>query len=357
MKYHIYINVINNELKHAGNKAVNDCTKILEKQGYELIQLNFYKHKYLIFVNLIKILFQLIVIILKIKPRSLIIIQYPLFGLKGYFKVFIKLLKFRDCFFACMIHDLDSLRFQKSNQKVSYEISNLNAYDVLITHNDNMTQWLKSKSIKAEIIVLGIFDYLYTNENEFNRLSIFSKGKKDVVIAGNLAKGEYIYDLDSISKNIYFRLYGPGLNLKRLEKQEHVIWEGTFSAEDLVEKLKGSFGLIWDGNNIEQCDGLYGNYIAYNNPHKISLYLASGLPVILPNNAALSKFVLENGIGIVINNLIELSDIIDKINVDQYEAMLKNIDSIKSKLKVGYFFQTAIEQTEAIYNSRISSFE
>lgn len=355
MKYHFYINVINHNLKHAGSKAVNDCSNILGKQGYKLIQLNFYKHRYLIAFNLIKMIIQLAGMVISIKPKSLIIIQYPLFGLKGYFRLFIRALKFKNCFFACVVHDLNSLRYQKSDQEISNEIRNLNVYDVLISHNNKMTEWLKSKSIQTKVINLQVFDYLYNHENLFNRLSTFKKGEREVVFAGNLGRGKFIYDLDKIVKNIKIKLYGPGLDLKSFEKQKHVKWEGTFAAEELVEKLKGNFGLIWDGDDIEQCGGQFGDYIAYNNPHKISLYLAAGLPIILPTKAALSTFVIDNNIGVVVNSLSELSDVIASIDENKYEIMIKNIKLISDKLKAGGFFRSAIEKVESFYKSHINS--
>lgn len=351
MKYHFYVNVINHNLKHAGSKAVSDCTNILGKQGYELIQLNFYKYKYLAVFNILKMIVQLTGMVFFIKPKSLIVMQYPLFGLKGYFRLFIGILKLKKCFFACIIHDLNSLRYQKAEPEIAGEISNLNAYDIIISHNHSMTEWLKSKSTQTKVIDLEIFDYLCTQENQFNRIAAFKNGEREVIFAGNLSRGKFIYNLGKATNRIYFKLYGPGLDLKRFEKQENVSWEGTFTAEALVEKLKGNFGLIWDGDDVEQCAGQYGNYIAYNNPHKISLYLAAGLPIILPLKAALSKFVIDNNIGVAINSLSELSDIIDNIDVNQYEIMIKNIISISNKLKTGYFFQSAIKRVEVIYET------
>ena len=50
--------------------------------------------------------------------------------------------------------------------------------------------------------------------------------------------------------------------------------------------MEGSFGLVWDGISVETCAGVYGEYLKVNNPHKTSLYLASGIPVIIWKEAA-----------------------------------------------------------------------
>ncbi|NRO11242.1 Beta-1,6-galactofuranosyltransferase WbbI [Lactobacillus helveticus] len=46
-----------------------------------------------------------------------------------------------------------------------------------------------------------------------------------------------------------------------------------------------------------------GNYLRYNDPHKLSLYLASGIPVIIWKKAAEAKFVEENKVGITVDSL------------------------------------------------------
>ena len=62
--------------------------------------------------------------------------------------------------------------------------------------------------------------------------------------------------------------------------------------------LFGSFGLVWDGMSSETCKGSFGEYLRINNPHKTSLYLASGIPVIIWSKAALAEFIEKNKCGI-----------------------------------------------------------
>lgn len=56
--------------------------------------------------------------------------------------------------------------------------------------------------------------------------------------------------------------------------------EGSYMPEELPEKLEAKYGLVWDGLEITSCEGTFGQYLKYNNPHKFSLYMAAGIAVI-----------------------------------------------------------------------------
>lgn len=348
MKYQLSINLKNFNLKHAGTKAVTDCEQILNNKGYKSISLVFNKSPYLIGFSLIKLIGQLLAWTIRVKPGSLIIIQYPLIGVNRFFKLFIYILKSKQCTVNCIIHDINTLRNLESDYQISKEVKYLNAYDSIITHNNKMTQWLKSKGLTSATFPIQIFDYLYKDENEYNRLKNFSECKTEIIFAGNLTRGRFIYNLFQIKK-LQFLLYGPTTNALQISKQKNVDWKGTYEPEDLVTKLEGTFGLIWDGDDTDDCDGRFGNYIKYNNPHKLSLYIAAGLPVIIPAKAALSEFVEKNNIGISINSLKDIDKQVNRITIEAYETMLRNIDVLKCQVKHGHFFLTSLNWIEEKY--------
>ncbi|WP_299285802.1 hypothetical protein [uncultured Mucilaginibacter sp.] len=345
MKYQLNIQLKNFDLKHAGTKAVTDCVQILNSKGYTNIFLSFNKSPYLIGFSLIKVIAQLLTWIVLIEPNSLVVAQYPIIGINRFFKFFIYILKAKKCKVVCIVHDLNSLRYQESDQQVSKEIAYLNAYDTVISHNNQMTEWLKNKGLTTHVFPIQIFDYLYQEENNYNRSAAFSADKNEIVFAGNLNRGAFINQLFEL-KELQFSLYGPTNNSRKLAQQINVTWKGTFEPELLITKLQGTFGLIWDGDSIMDCVGEYGNYICYNNPHKISLYFAAGLPVIIPQKAALSTFVERNNLGICINSLADMDKSISQITVEAYDKMLKNIRILQQQLKHGYFFLTALKCIE-----------
>lgn len=60
------------------------------------------------------------------------------------------------------------------------------------------------------------------------------------------------------------------------DSEKNVMYKGSFKPEQ-IDHIHGSWGLVWDGNSIEGCEGELGNYLKINAPHKISLYIAAEL--------------------------------------------------------------------------------
>ena len=115
-----------------------------------------------------------------------------------------------------------------------------------------------------------------------------------MIIAGNLRRHKvgYVY---SLPDNQEFNLYGVDFED---DGRENIHYIGAFDPEELTQKMQGSFGLVWDGTTCDTCDGLSGSYLKINNPHKFSLYLSSGLPVIVWDQAAIADFVKKENVGL-----------------------------------------------------------
>jgi len=340
MKYQFCIRFKNTILNAAASKAVLDTNAIFSRNGYEDYTLTVFDNK-----NRSKyyrlLLKELLLLLFMIKKGSIVSIQYPLLSINKVFKYFIKAAKIKGVKFYCIIHDVESLRTGgKDKQLIDSEIRNLNHYDAVIAHNVLMMDWLQNKGLTNKITSLQLFDYLC----EDFTLQAERPFTKTIVFAGNLDKSSFIYSLATVKK-WKFNLYGPYFNQDKAIGQNNVSWRGEFNPQDIVRKLNGCFGLIWDGNSIDECDEVLGNYLKFNNPHKFSLYIAAGLPVIAPENAAISGFIKENKIGLLIKNLNDL----DNLRVDEqaYLEMSSNVMHIRNKVINGYHLTTAIYNTEA----------
>ena len=141
-------------------------------------------------------------------------------------------------------------------------------------------------------------------------------------------------------------MFGANYNEKREIYQYELFWR--FLPDELIKNLKGKYGLVWDGDSIETCSGGKGEYLRINNPHKLSLYLAVGLPVIIWDEAAEAEFVLRENVGFTIKSLYELSEKMALISDDDYEIMKKNAEVVGARLRNGKYMTNAIKKAEKI---------
>ena len=336
-KYQFSILFKNKDTNNAAStKAVLDCNQIFLKNGYEDFTLIF-NDEY----NKINYWFSvckgIAAFLFTIKSHSLVGVQYPL--LNNTFKYFIKAARLKNVQFFCIIHDVETLRTGGIDKAlIKQELSNLNYYDYLIVHNELMLNWLTQNGVTTKMYPLVIFDYLTAETTKTEAVSNFSG---TIVFAGNLRKSNFIYQLDSL--NWKFNVYGSNFK-KDYKKLPNVFWRGQFSPEQIVYELQGDFGLIWDGESIDKCDEILGNYLRYNNPHKFSLYLAAGLPVIAPKDAAVAHLITKHNIGILIESLYDLNNI--NVLEEEYQLMKKNCSEIRKDVISGNFFTTALKAVE-----------
>ena len=239
-----------------------------------------------------------------------------------------------------LIHDLNGLRYQDDyiNQ---VEIKRLKKLKYIIVHNDIMKQKLIDNGIdKFNLYVLELFDYLCDEMDLSKKDKKTNKKNFKVVYAGNLAKGKspFIHEIKDNKINYTMNLYGIGID-KDISKK--IIYKDKYPAEILPSKLDGDLGLIWDGLATEEDSNIgMKNYTKINNPHKMSCYMAAGLPVIVWNKSAISKFVKKYDLGYTINTIED----INKIDLKDYEKKLENVLKIREKVINGYYTKRVVEK-------------
>ena len=187
------------------------------------------------------------------------------------------------------------------------------------------------------MVSLEIFDYLIPNFEEKN----VPQKEEAIIIAGNLipTKSGYLYNLP---EQPAYNLYGMGYDESRALK--NTTYFGSFMPDDLPAALEGSFGLVWDGDSSETCQGSYGNYLRFNNSHKASLYLASGFPVVVWKESALAHFILEKSCGIAVASLHDLEAALENLTEKEYADLSENARRIGKDLREGYYLRSALKK-------------
>ncbi|MFR9164821.1 MAG: galactofuranosyltransferase [Dysgonomonas sp.] len=324
-------------VSNAGNKAKTDIETILFRHGFKNAGFkqtsikNSFIGFIITFAGIIKAFFTL-------RKNSVLVVQYPL---KKYFTLVCKIAHFRKCQVITIIHDLGSFRRQKLT--VEQEMKRLSHSDYIVAHNNIMKGWLEENGCKKPVGNLEIFDYLSDVSAPAERK--VTKPYK-VLFAGGLSykKSAFLYSIGDSIRSYKLNLYGSGFEPSEAKGAENISYKGFVPSDSLIQDADGDFGLVWDGDSVTTCSGVYGEYLKYNNPHKTSLYIRCHLPVIIWDKAALASFVRENHIGICIDSLEHLDTVISEISCDEYEMMMHSIDLVSRKLSEGYYTMKAINE-------------
>ena len=328
--------------KIAGCKAPLDSRFFAEQFGFKPIYFFHWGERDIFhrITGQIRRCFEYFFAFLCIKKNSILFLQFPyvrggVFGRRLFFRYARKIKKIK---VITLIHDLNELRYENSEKEIKLFDFAVSCSDLLVAHNENMCDYLSAvRGISPQKIVsLGLFDYKASSPD--SKISF----EKSISIAGNLDsnKSAYLKVLPDLGLPVY--LYGMNYNNKNSSK--NIIYEGCFEPECIVNKLCHGFGLVWDGISGSTCDGLYGKYLQFNNPHKLSMYLTAGLPVIVWKESALCETVLRNGLGIAVSSLYEAVEKIRATTETEYLEMHENCLKISTKLRGGYFLRTALRK-------------
>lgn len=321
----------------ARSKAREDVNVIAEKNGFTPFLINtrttteqtatdkgFLKK---IVYNFRK-LFILCGAILSIRRNTVVLFQYPFAPFGEFFTLFFcKCLKLKGCTLVIMVHDL--VHYRETFVFDAYEIKILNTADKLIVHTPKMEELFRSYSITSPCEMLWLFDYI-TPEVPRQK----EKLSNDIAFAGALDKSVFLRDMQQIPyKAIELHLYGSQPeDTTRYPQWMHYI--KRFSPENITA-LQESWGLSWDGDGIKALEGVIGNYLKYISPHKVSLYIAAGLPVIISKESALAGYIEKNKLGIAIDSLYELENALGKIDKEELQVICTNVAEMSKRLRNG----------------------
>ena len=333
--------------RNAGNKARNDVEEIVKREGYQPLLLtveDWYqmgtvkaqRHKA---KALSKAFAQL-------KFGDQLLIQFPMLHHSFFTTRLVRKIQRRGVQVYFIIHDLEALRYAnldtvplKHKIRVHLQESSLlKVADGVIAHNPIMKSVLVEKGLpEHKLVSLEIFDYLIPNYQEKDGLS----KDQPIIVAGNLAqeKAGYLYQLPARPA---YNLYGVGFDESRALENE--AYFGSFLPDELPAALEGGFGLVWDGDSAETCSGVFGEYLRYNNSHKASLYLASGFPLVVWKQSALSHFVLEKNCGVAVESLHDLKNTIESLSDADYQELVANAKNIGKKIRDGFYLTSALKK-------------
>ena len=330
---YVITSIKNSKTFDAGSKAKNDDRLILEDRGYTPLDIpNSSSRIQKLFQGIWKIKK-----LIKAHPAEQYVIQYPLYSIFIIENVIKNIRKYTpNAQVILLIHDIEALRLRVDDTKyIRKEMAVFNSVDSIIVHTDNMEKKLTKMGVTTEMVVQGLFDYLnpqrmYTNEKQIGKISY----------AGNLEKSAFLKKINL--EKIHLEVFGTPKPTTELGR--NVNYQGAYPADELPKYLNADYGLVWDGTSLESSEGVFGDYTKYNSPHKASLYISSGLPVIVWKKAGIASIIEKNNLGLVVDNINDLDQIISNITKKQYSAMKKSVIEYGKRIREGKNLIDALEK-------------
>lgn len=328
----------------AAGKAKMDCETVLQNAGWRNLG---FKQTWIsnAVIGTLLSAFGVTWALLRLPRRSTLCLQYPF---NKFYRYSVWGARLKNCKIVTIVHDVVSLK--KRHLDPRGEIQLLSKSASLILHTKAMQAWFEEQDVHANIIELGAFDYLH-QENPAVKKTPANFDKLRLVFAGNMgAAKSFLYDLDSLeATNFKFDLYGIGFIADNVKDPQNTLldYKGVFPADQVIDRIDGDFGLVWYGNSLDSCDGETGQYMKYNSPHKLSLYVLCDMPIIVWDKAAMADFVEQNGIGIRLKTLRELPEKLAALTPEQFAQMRANVQTTKAKMIAGGYLQDALDSALA----------
>lgn len=239
-----------------------------------------------------------------------------------------------------IIHDVDGLRFNDKELLIK-EIKIYNQFKYLIVHNEIMKNKLVENGLTCKTKNIELFDYISKNKIKKKNNS-FDMNNPIIGYPGNLEyrKAKFVYDLNEEKMGFSMNLYGGYFEKDKL-KNKKIKYIGSFSPDEIIDKMECDLGLVWSGNldSSDENNGEKG-YNKYNTPHKLSCFLAAGIPVIIWNKSASSKIVNKYNVGYEISSLYDINN----LDFTDYELKRKNAIVLAEKIRKGYFLSKTLDE-------------
>lgn len=265
-----------------------------------------------------------------IEAEDLVIVQSPTWNDISYDKALLDIICCgRKVRVAVFIHDVITMMFDGAPEENYRKLTDIyNMADLVIVPSQAMLDFLRGKGLKVEkILFQSMWDLPFDGEvsiPEFRRQIFFSgsPNRFPAVKAWNYQTPLCWFGGED------FPLNGENIRFKG--------WRNT--AELLAAYGEGGFGLVWEQKSCS-------DYYKYNQPHKLSTYLAAGIPVIMERGLTHEQTVERYGLGFVVESLGEASDVVKNISEDEYYRLVDHVRDMSFLVREGLFTKKLLIDT------------
>ena len=333
---------------HGGTKGKRDMERIMDDMGFINIgcKPTFSLNKALGFYYTLR---SVIVALFNLKKGDHLVMLYPF---KKYYTLVCNVAHFKGAKIISVIYDFGYYRRKRVTREQEKKKLAKNSY--LLVVNKYMKQELLDQDYKMPIGIFHLWDVLSDAPDVKPLVKTSLSDPIEVIYAGHLKPTVhdfmFVQDRECPPKNYKYTIYGSRFDDGQIVNKDAIEGVGFVPTDEIIKNTTGDWGLVWYGNSIHEIDGPYGEYLKLTTSHKPCMYMRCHIPVISWSQAAFSDFVRENNIGICIDSLELLDDILPNISKEEYMTMKQNAKEVSLKLESGHYFRQAFLEAEKILN-------
>ena len=278
-------------------------------------------------------------ILASVSMGDVVIFQTPTWNGLEFEREFLSKLKLLNVKIIVFVHDVIPLMF-KANEFLMQDYINLyNMADSIILPSEAMKDKLLQQGLNVKKV---LFQRMWDHPHDLDlHEPIF---KKEIYFAGNLSR---FPELKTWEETVPLTVFSNEEQLS-LSNQVHIV--GWKTDEEMLLKLsRGGFGLVWTTHQNEEQNI---EYYSMNVSYKLSTYLAAGIPVIIPATLSNSDFIVEQGLGFVVDNLEEASNLVEQLSEEAYLQMCSRVGYFSFLLSQGFYAKQFLLQ--AVFELGIS---
>lgn len=270
-------------------------------------------------------------IIAGIQAGDIVICQFPTWNGLKFERILLEHIRVYRAHVVIFVHDFEPLMLEAWRHKFQETIDLYNQAEVLIVASYALRDYMLENGIRKDMkfVIQEIWDY--PTDICFMDKPIL---KKEIHFAGHAEKFTFINGWNyEVPLTAYSSASCSGENMRN---------RGWMNPSTLLLELsKGGFGLVWSENET-----VY-QYIKFCNSTKTSLYLAAGIPVIVPRGISNQYLIEENHLGIAVDSLEEAVEKVRGMTEEEYAGYVAHVGKFAPLLRQGYFAKKLI--TEAVH--------
>lgn len=325
------------EKKNSGFVANNDMSYFANQIGFKNLDYERYDNPNYSEEEINQIVNELLA---PIKAEDTLFIQFPTWQRLNIEQAFFKEVFKRKIPTVLIIWDVLPWLHDGSERDFTreYAFKIMNACDLLVIPNEKMGRRLATEAkVQTPMVSIDLWDYRIKEP-----ALTLPKFSEKLFFVGTLDKTDFL----NYNGQAPIHLIGNPVGLTEAERhKENLIVMGEVANDEIPGLLDGGFCLVsYQGGNTKNRFKGAEKYGQYNNPLKLSLYLASGLPVIVDSRSAHASLIRSENLGVVLDDLNDVPLVFASLSEAEYREISLNVQRYAQLIRAGHFTQYALSK-------------